>query len=68
MPGLAGISLQAELASRDIPIPVIIVTADADANTLYRARQAGAVAFFRKPVDSPALLNTIVCAVGKCDQ
>ena len=68
MPGLAGISLQAELASRDISMPVIIVTADGDADTRHRARQAGAVAFFRKPVDGPALLDAIEWAVGEHNQ
>ena len=68
MPGLAGISLQAELVSRGISMPVIIVTADEDPDTRHRARQAGAVAFFRKPVDGPALLDAIEWAVSKCDQ
>jgi len=68
MPGLAGISLQAELSSRDISMPVIIVTADEDPDTRRRARQAGAAAFFRKPVDGPALLDAIEWAVSKCDQ
>jgi len=68
MPGLAGISLQEELTSRSISIPVIIVTADEDLDTRHRARQVGAVAFFRKPVDGPALLDAIAWAVGKYTQ
>ena len=68
MPGLAGISLQAELVSRGISMPVIIVTADEDADTRHRARQAGAVAFFRKPVDGPALLDAIEWAVDERNQ
>jgi len=68
MPGLAGISLQAELSSRDISMPVIVITADEDPDTRRRARQAGAAAFFRKPVDGPALLDAIEWAVSKCDQ
>ncbi len=68
MPGLAGISLQAELAFRGISMPVIIVTADGDADTRHRARQAGAVAFFRKPVDGPALLDAIEWAVDERNQ
>jgi len=65
MPGLAGISLQAELSSRDISMPVIVVTADENPETRHRAKQAGAVAFFRKPVDGPALLDAIEWAVSK---
>ena len=68
MPGLTGVSLQAELASKDISVPVIVVTADEDPETRHRARQTGAVAFFRKPVDGPALLDAIAWAVGGCDQ
>ena len=68
MPGLTGISLQAELASKGISMPVIIVTADEDADTRHRARQAGAVAFFRKPVDGPALLDAIEWALGEVKQ
>jgi len=64
MPGLTGNSLQAELASKGISTPVIVVTADEDPATRHRARQAGAVAFFRKPVDGPALLDAIAWAVG----
>jgi len=65
MPGLSGISLQAELASKGVSMPVIIVTADEDENTRHRAREAGAVAFFRKPVDGPALLDAIEWAVSQ---
>ena len=68
MPGLTGIGLQAELASKGISMPVIIVTADEDTDTRHRARQAGAVAFFRKPVDGPALLDAIEWAVGEGEQ
>ncbi|KPK42116.1 MAG: hypothetical protein AMJ65_08105 [Phycisphaerae bacterium SG8_4] len=68
MPGLAGSSLQEELASRGISMPVVIVTADEDPGTRHRARQAGAVAFFRKPVDGPALLDAIDWAVGERKQ
>ena len=50
MPGLTGVSLQAELASKGISAPVIVVTADEDPDTRHRARETGAVAFFRKPV------------------
>jgi len=67
MPGLAGISLQEELVSKGISTPVIIVTAEENPETRHRAKQAGAVAFFRKPVDGPALLDAIEWAVSKCD-
>ena len=68
MPGLAGISLQTELASRGIFMPVIIVTADEDSDTRRQAKQAGAVAFFRKPVDGPALLDAIAWAISNREE
>ena len=39
-----------------------------DPQTRNRARRAGAVAFFRKPVDSPALIDAIQWVVSKCNQ
>ena len=68
MPGLAGSGLQEELASRGISMPVIVVTADEDPGTRHRARQAGAVSFFRKPVDGPALLDAIAWALSEREQ
>ena len=67
MPGLSGINLQEELASRGTSMPVIMVTAEEDSETRRQARKAGAVAFFRKPVDGPALLDAIAWAIGNCE-
>jgi FixJ family two-component response regulator len=59
MPGLTGFDLQKEIASRGIQMPVIVISASDDAQTRERARELGAVAFFRKPVDDQALLDAI---------
>lgn len=67
MPGSSGLDLQTELTSMAISLPVIIVTADEDPDTRWQAKQAGAVAFFRKPVDGPALLDAIAWAIGNCE-
>lgn len=64
LPGQTGINLQAELASKGIFMPVIIVTADEDPDTRQQAKQAGVVAFFRKPVDGAALLDAIAWAIS----
>jgi FixJ family two-component response regulator len=64
MPGMAGLELQKELASRKIRIPVIGVSAYDDTQTRDLARALGAVAFFRKPVDDQALIDAIVWAMG----
>lgn len=67
MPGLGGAGLMAELASKGIAMPVIVVTADEDPETRRRARRLGAVAFFRKPVDGPALLDAIAWALSNAE-
>ncbi len=64
MPGLTGFDLQEKLASMEIRIPVITVSAFDDAETRERARILGAVAFFRKPVDGEALIDAIHWATG----
>jgi FixJ family two-component response regulator len=64
MPGMTGLELQKELASRKIGIPVIGVSAYDDRPTRDLARALGAVAFFRKPVDDQALIDAILWAMG----
>jgi FixJ family two-component response regulator len=64
MPGSTGFDLTERLAASDIRIPVIIVSASDDAQTLEYARQLGAVAFFRKPVDDQALLDAVSWALS----
>ena len=59
MPGMTGLELQKELASRKIGIPVIGVSAYDDRPTRDLARALGAVAFFRKPVDDQTLIDAI---------
>ena len=65
MPGMTGLDLQKKLASRKIRIPVIVVSAYDDAPTRDLARELGAVAFFRKPVDDQALIDAILWVLGE---
>ena len=65
MPGMGGLALQRELAARRIPIPVIFVTAHDTEETRSQAKGAGAVAYFRKPVDDQALLDAIGWALSR---
>ena len=65
MPGMTGLDLQKELASRNIRIPVIVVSAYDEAPTRDLARELGAVAFFRKPVDDQALIDAIEWVTGE---
>ena len=63
MPGLSGEELQAELKTRGVHLPIIIVTADDDPETRKKAQRMGAAGFFRKPVDGTALLDAITWAL-----
>ena len=59
MPGLTGYDIQQRLRKRGQKIPVIALSAQDDEEARQRARDLGAVAFFRKPVDDQALLDSI---------
>ena len=64
VPGLTGFNLQKKLASEGVRIPAIAISAFDDGETRERARELGATAFFRKPVDGQALVDAIHWAVG----
>ncbi len=64
MPGSTGFDLQQKLTSNGINIPTIVISASDDALIREHARQLGAVAFFRKPVDDQALLDAILWAIA----
>ena len=59
MPGMSGEELQAELKTRGVQLPIIVVSGDDDPTTRRRAHRMNASAFFRKPVDGSALLDAI---------
>lgn len=65
MPGCGGLDMLSRLRHDRILIPVIVVTAHDDPETKKAAEEAGAVGFFRKPVDSEALLDAIMWALRK---
>jgi FixJ family two-component response regulator len=65
MPGMTGEKLQAELKARGVHLPIIIVTADDNQETRQIARKMKAAAFFRKPVDGPALLDAVNWALER---
>ena len=64
MPGLSGIDLQRRLNANGSRIPVIFLTAFDTYENRQQAKEAGAVAYFRKPVDDQALLDTIRWALS----
>ena len=65
MPGLTGFDLQRKLNDQEIRIPVIVISASDDAQIREQARELGAVAFFRKPIDDQALLDAISWATAQ---
>ena len=64
MPGSTGFGLQQKLTIFDMRIPVIVISASDDSQIRERARELGAVSFFRKPVDDQALLDAIWWAIS----
>ncbi|WP_404479349.1 response regulator transcription factor [Novosphingobium sp. BL-52-GroH] len=59
MPGMSGLELQAELARRGCPLPVILMTAFPTEAARGQAMAGGAKAFLTKPIDPDALLEAI---------
>jgi len=62
---MSGLDLQAELAARRVPTPVIIVTAYGDVPTAVRALRAGAVDYIQKPFSDQLLLDRIWQAIER---
>ena len=63
MPGMSGLDLQNELASRYRPMPIIFITAFPEERIRKRTEAAGAIAFFGKPVNSHALIECLDAAL-----
>lgn len=65
MPTMDGLQLQQELKKRDIYIPIIFISGNAEIPDSAKAFRAGAVDFLEKPFDNNLLLKRIKEAVGK---
>jgi len=59
LPGISGFELQARLLDSGIRMPVIFITGQDRAGMEEYARQLGASAYLRKPVDGETLLAAI---------
>jgi FixJ family two-component response regulator len=64
MPGMSGCELLNYLAKNEVFFPVIVVTAFDEQESRECAKNYGAVAFLRKPVDSEALIDLIKYSVN----
>lgn len=63
MPGMSGLDLQAKLKAEGSRIPMIFITAHADAKLRMQAMKAGAIEFLSKPFDGEGLLQTVRAAL-----
>ncbi len=59
MPGMSGCELLEYLTAHDLKVPVIIVTAYDEPLSRACAKEYGALAYLRKPVDGEALIDLI---------
>jgi two-component system response regulator FixJ len=62
MPGMDGLQVQAEMASRGYNLPVVVLTGHGDISTAVRAMQGGAIDFLEKPFNRERLLEAL--AIG----
>lgn len=59
MPGMSGLELSDKLTDMNCRLPIIFITAYDMEKTRRKAIAAGAVGYFRKPVDGQALIDSI---------
>ena len=64
MPGINGFDVLEAFRSRQIPVPVIVITAHDQPGAAERVRALGASAYLKKPVDRDALLSAIAAATA----
>jgi RNA polymerase sigma factor (sigma-70 family) len=63
MPEMTGLDLQKALSSRNIDLPVVVLTAHGDVQTTRAAMKNGAFDFLEKPVDHDILLDVLNNAI-----
>jgi FixJ family two-component response regulator len=62
MPGMSGLDLQAQIASRGSNLPVVIITGHGDVTSARAAFRNKAIDFLEKPFDDEQLINAIEVA------
>ena len=63
MPGINGFDVLETLWSRQMPVPVIVITAHDEPGTAERVLAHGAAAYLKKPVDEAVLLAAITSCI-----
>lgn len=64
LPGLSGIELQVELKSREIRLPIILISAHASLEIAEQGRKNGASILLEKPFDGHVLVEEIQRAIA----
>jgi two-component system response regulator FixJ len=64
MPEMTGIELLEEMKSRQLTLPVVVITAYADVNLAVQAMKQGAFDFLEKPFDNDALIACVRLALA----
>jgi FixJ family two-component response regulator len=64
LPGLSGLDLQDRLNAQGQTVPIVFITAYADAPAREAALRSGALAFLEKPFEEQALLDAVARALG----
>lgn len=59
MPDMSGIDLVKELRRRQVPLPIVIMTAHADVPVTIQAFKLGALEFLQKPFSTVAFLEAV---------
>ena len=65
LPDQNGLELQAALAEREVPLPIVFMTGFGEIPDSVRAIQRGAVDFLTKPVDGHVLLDAVSRALAQ---
>jgi len=65
LPGLSGLDFQAELARRNLQLPIIFITGHGDIPMSVKAMKAGAVEFLTKPFREQDLLDAVRVALDR---
>ena len=68
LPDHSGLDLQAALARRGVPIPIVFVSGHGAIPDSVRAIQGGAVDFLTKPVDAKVLLAAVERALAQDEE
>ena len=63
LPGKSGLEFQAQLARRDIAVPIVLMTGFGDIPMAVRGMKAGAVEFLTKPFRDQDMLDAVAAAI-----